>query len=62
MPFEELALTASVDRLLTTAGSSAPGFETGYAQWQSAKGGIYTISVSKAVEIMFEALKPRGRA
>ena len=59
MPFDQSALVASVDQLLATGVSPAPNFEAGYAQWKSAKGGIYTISVTEAVGLIFETLLQR---
>jgi hypothetical protein len=50
MPFEQSALAASLDRLLATNAPPASKFEDGYNQWRAAQGGIYTISVSKAVD------------
>jgi len=60
MPFEQSALAASLNELISTGASPGPNFENGYAQWQSAKGGIYTISVADAVATLFEALA-KGR-
>jgi len=60
MPFEQTALAASVDQLLGTGASPDRNFEGGYANWQSAKGGIYTISVEKAVQLLFDALTQRN--
>ena len=59
MPFEQSALAASVDQLLATGMSPPSGFEAGYREWQANKGGIFTISVAKAVDIMFDTLKRR---
>jgi hypothetical protein len=59
IPFEKSALTASIDRLLATGVSPAPSFESGYKQWQDAKGGIFTIGVEKAIEIMFQTINQR---
>jgi hypothetical protein len=59
IPFEKSALVASVDRLLTTGVSPSPGFKSGYKQWQDAKGGIFTISVEKAIEIMFQTVNQK---
>ena len=57
MPFDATVLAASVDQLLATGVSPAPSFESaGYKQWQSAKGGIFTVSVSKAIDLTFEAI------
>lgn len=57
MPFDEAALAASVNKLLGTDASPAPGFEDGYRHWQSAQGGIFTIGVSEAVETIFVTLE-----
>lgn len=59
VPFDKAALAASVDRLLATGISPAPSFESGYKQWRDAKGGIYAISVEKAIEIMFQTINRR---
>lgn len=59
IPFDKTALAASVDRLLATGVSPDPRFESGYKQWQDAKGGIFTISVEKAIEIMFQTVNQR---
>lgn len=56
MPFEQSALVASLNELISKDVSPGPNFETGYAQWQSARGGIYSIGVSEAVAILFETL------
>jgi hypothetical protein len=60
MPFEASALAASVDRLLARNAPPNMAFEEGYRHWQSAKGGIYTITVSQAIEVMFESIT-RGK-
>ena len=60
MPFEQSALAASLNELISSGASPGPNFESGYAQWQSARGGIYTIGVADAVAVLFEALA-RGR-
>jgi hypothetical protein len=59
MPFEESALAASVDRLLATGASPASSFESGYKQWHDAMGGIFTVSVAKAIEIMLQTINRR---
>lgn len=60
MPFEQAALAASLGELISTGVSPGPNFESGYTQWRSARGGIYTIGVAEAVATLFEALA-RGR-
>jgi|HubBroStandDraft_6_1064221.scaffolds.fasta_scaffold1232426_1 hypothetical protein len=60
VPFENTVLAASVDQLLKTDVSPAAGFEGGYERWRAdAKAGIFTISVSKAIELLFEAVNER---
>jgi hypothetical protein len=56
MPFEQTTLANSVDQLLATNVAPVPGFEDGYAQWKSANGGIFTISVPKAIELIFDTI------
>lgn len=56
VPFEQSALAASVDRLLARGVSPPASFDTGYREWQSANGGIFTISVAAAIDIVFETL------
>lgn len=56
IPFDKTVLAASVDRLIATGVSPAPSFESGYKQWMDAKGGIFTISVEKAIGIMFQTI------
>ena len=62
MPFEQSALAASLNELISTGVSPGPNFESGYAQWQSARGGIYSIGVSEAVATLFEALAKGSRS
>ena len=59
MPFEQSALAASVDQVLATGVAPPAGFEAGYREWQSHNGGIFTIGVPKAVDVLFETLKRR---
>jgi hypothetical protein len=56
MPFEQSALAASLDRLLATGVSPPSGFESGYKSWHDANGGIFTVSVEKAIEFTLETL------
>jgi hypothetical protein len=59
MPFQQSALAASVDRLLATDASPASSFESGYKQWQDAKGGVFTINVEQAITFVFQTLSRR---
>jgi hypothetical protein len=61
MPFEQSVLGASLNELISTGISPGPNFESGYAQWQPARGGIYSIGVSEAVATLFEALAKGNR-
>jgi hypothetical protein len=57
MPFDQAAFAASVDRLLGTNAASSADFEGGYRQWEAAKGGVFTIGVQQALEVVFGAMK-----
>ena len=63
IPFDKAALTASVDKLFAIGVAPSSNFESGYKQWQDAKGGIFTISVEKAIELMFQTInrQPNGQ-
>jgi hypothetical protein len=54
MPFSRDAMLASVDRLLRS-NQPLPTLE-GLQRWQADCGGIYTISVSRAVDVMEKTL------
>jgi hypothetical protein len=60
-PFDKAALAASVDHLVSKKASPDSGFESGYEQWKSAKGGIFTVSVEKVVEAMFQTINSSRR-
>lgn len=51
MPFEKSALIASLDQLEQTGARSSAFFEQGYAQWKADNGGVFTIPVSRAIEM-----------
>jgi hypothetical protein len=59
MPFDQSALAASVDRLLATGVAPPSGFIGGYKYWQDAKGGIFTVSVEKAIEFTLQTIGRR---
>jgi hypothetical protein len=59
MPFERSAFAASVDRLLATDVPPPSSFEGGYKHWQDAKGGIFTVSVEKAIEFTLQSIGRR---
>ncbi len=52
MPFDRDALARSVDALLDSNVAPAKDFEAGYQQWKSARGGIFSISVSDAASLV----------
>ncbi len=56
MPFDKDTLAASVDQLVATGVPVPAGFETGYKQWKDAHGGVFTISVTQAVAVLFQTL------
>jgi hypothetical protein len=56
LPFDAEALAGSLDKLVATGASPVEHFEEGYAQWKAAKGGIFTISVPQAIEIVFKSV------
>ena len=68
MPFADSALRASVGTLVQADGQPFAGFQDGYRQWQDAKGGVYTITVGKALQLAIGMLRggdappPDGKA
>jgi hypothetical protein len=60
VPFDQAALAQSVDRLLASDADPAEDFVVGYGLWQAAQGEVYRVPVLRAVELIFEALKPGG--
>lgn len=56
-PFDSEALANSVDRLIATDAKTAPDFEKGYANWQQAHGGIFTVPVSQIPDLLFTAIQ-----
>src|SRR5262249_6391540 len=59
LPFDESALARAVERLVKTGVASPEVFESGYEQWKSANGGIFTIPVTQAISIVFDNLRSR---
>ncbi len=55
MPFSRTALEGSLTRLLHES-VPLPDFEDGYAQWKSARGGAFAISVREALDFMEKTL------
>ena len=55
-PFDSQALSQSVDKLVDTHGSLAADFAQGYKNWKDAKGGIFTIPVSKLPDLLLQTL------
>lgn len=56
-PFDSEALAKSVDRLIATDAKTALDFERGYANWQQAHGGIFTVPVSQIPDLLFTAIQ-----
>ncbi len=59
IPFDTVALAASVNQLLATSVVTVPSFEAGYKHWQAATGGIFTISVEATIEAVFQSINRR---
>ena len=55
-PFDSHALEQSVDQLIATQQPLAPAYAQGYENWKNAKGGIFTIPVSRLPDLLFQAL------
>lgn len=63
MPFDKLALAASVDQLLGTDGQPTPGFLPAYNQWLADGGaGVFTTGVARAVQSMLAEVYCRSPA
>ena len=60
-PFDGETLAKSVDRLIGTDAKTAPEFEHGYANWQQARGGIFTVPVSQLPDLLFKAMQSGER-
>ena len=58
MPFTQEALRASVGTLVQADGQPFAGFEGGYAEWQSARGGVFTVTVAQALKIALGMMPP----
>ena len=56
-PFSKASLDASVLRL-SSSGASFPDPTAGIAEWRSAKGGVFVISVADAVRVAEETIRP----
>jgi hypothetical protein len=50
MPFTREAIELSVTKLLKET-SEIPDYKDGYDEWRNACGGVYTVSVARAVEV-----------
>jgi len=60
MPFAESAIDQSVTALVLESGP-VPDFHEGYAEWQRAKGGVFTISVADGLEAARKGLEQRPK-
>lgn len=61
LPFDGDALAVSLERLIAESAAPNTNFDSGYRQWQSARGGIFTITVEQAVEFVFRAIRENQR-
>jgi hypothetical protein len=57
MPFSEDALRRSVDMLERSNAPVTKSFREGYAEWKSANGGAFTLTVSEAIAVTVETLR-----
>jgi len=57
MPFTEDAFRASIKSLIGTAPADGR-FDAGYDAWKKAKGGVFTVPVSQAVDAMDKTINP----
>jgi hypothetical protein len=58
VPLALEALERSVTELVGTTGELPP-FQEGYAEWERAKGGWFTVSVAEVVELVRQATNPQ---
>lgn len=59
LPFERIALENSLGELVGTDGVMTATFEEGYAEWQAANGGLFTLPVAEVIGVIF-GLHPEG--
>jgi hypothetical protein len=57
IPFDRPTLVASLQKLVGTDAPPPPQFETGYQQWRDDGGGVFTISVSDVIALIFAGLR-----
>jgi hypothetical protein len=61
MPFSEDAMRSSVDKLEKTGAPVTPAFRAGYREWSAAHGGVFSITVAKAIAYSAEVLRSGAR-
>ncbi len=59
-PVARVALEKSVTKL-STSNVSFPDFQPGYADWKSAKGGVFNVSVAEIVSFVEQAVSGASR-
>lgn len=59
LPFERTSLENSLGELVGKDGVMTPTFEEGYAEWQAANGGLFTLPVAEVIDVIF-GLHPEG--
>lgn len=57
LPITKTALRASVAALVSEEAPADLGFEEGYRTWRDAHGGVFTISVSEVVDVIFSTVR-----
>jgi hypothetical protein len=58
MPFSEKAIDDSVTELLGVA-SELPDYEDGYQSWRESQGGVFSITVAEAIDLVGQAFQQK---
>ena len=61
MPYTEDALRHSVGELVEAHAAPFPDFDSGYAMWKKAKGGVFTITVQQGISTVIKAALQAGQ-
>ncbi len=56
MPFTEEAVRRSIGSQIRDGLGAHPGFDAGYAEWRSARGGVFTITIPEALAVAMQAM------
>lgn len=61
VPFNEMALRASVDRLVGVNRALPHAFMLGYKEWKERSGGVYSVSVGEVIRLARRELRGAPR-